>query len=221
MSGRPPSNSSSVNGPNCTVVRTDVVAFGADDRTREARRIIRRALPAMTRAALGSVWDSCRCDDRGDGLLIIVSPDIPTAQVIDRLVTGLPHELKRHNRIYRDPIRIELRVAVEVGPIEEDGVGPDGKSIIQVSRMLDAPAFKQAIADQGAVFGLVVSQFVYDTCIGDEGRVDPADYARIPVQVKETRASVWMLLIDAAGAVLRSREQLMHPCGRYGLLVAA
>ena len=108
---------------NCTVVRTDVVAFGANERNDEDRRIIRQSIMAMTRSALGSVWDTCRPEDRGDGLLIIASPGIPTAQVIERLLAVLPPELKRHNRIHSDSVRIRLRVAVEVGPIEENSVG--------------------------------------------------------------------------------------------------
>ncbi len=54
-------------------------------------------------------------------------PDVPTAQVIERLVTVLPAMLKRHNRAYNDSSRIQLRVAVEVGPIEEDEAGVSGK----------------------------------------------------------------------------------------------
>lgn len=187
-------------GQNCTVVRTDVVAFGADGRDGEAHKIIRRETLAMTRQALGPVWDTCRWEDRGDGLLVIVSPDVPTAQVIERLVTVLPSRLKRHNRTYSASSRIQLRVAVEVGPIEEDEAGVSGKSIISVSRILDAPAFKQAVADQGAVLGLIVSPYVYETHIQPGGSsLDPADYAEVPVLVKETRGTAWMQLIGTVG----------------------
>ena len=192
-------------GQNCTVVRTDVVAFGADRRDGEAHKIIRRETLAMTRQSLGPAWDTCWWEDRGDGLLVIVSPDVPTAQVIERLVTFLPPRLKRHNRTYSDSSRIQLRVGVEVGPIEEDEAGVSGKSIVGVSRMLDAPAFKQAVADQGAVLGIVVSPYVYETHVLPGGSsVDPADYAEVPVQVKETRGSAWMQLIGPARQVRRT-----------------
>jgi CRP-like cAMP-binding protein len=183
-------------GQNCTVVRTDVVAFGAGGRNGEDHKIIRQETLAMTRQALGPAWDTCRWEDRGDGLLVVVSPDVPTAQVIERLVTVLPPRLKRHNRTYSDSSRIQLRVAVGVGPIEEDEAGVSGTSIIDVSRMLDAPAFKQAIADQGAILGIVVSPYVYETHVQPGGSsLDPADYAEVPVRVKETRGSAWMQLI--------------------------
>ncbi len=187
-------------GQNCTVVRTDVVAFAANERTDEDRKIIREALLTMTRVALGPVWETSRRDDRGDGLLVIVPPGVPTALVIERLVTVLSHELKRHNRIYSAPIRIRLRVAVAVGPIEEDSVGVTGKPIILAARMLDAPDFKQAIADRDAILGLIVPPFVYDNYIGRGGDLlDPAAYASVAVQVKETRTTAWMRLIDTDG----------------------
>ena len=115
--------SSRLTGQNCTVVRTDVVGFGADGRDDEAHKIIKKALPAMTQLALRPVWDTCRCEDRGDGLLVIVSPDVPTAEVIERLVTMLPPQLKRHNLTYSAASRIQLRLAVGVGPIEETEFG--------------------------------------------------------------------------------------------------
>jgi hypothetical protein len=116
------------------------------------------------------------------------------------LVTVLSHELKRHNRIYSDPIRFRLRVAVAVGPIEEDSVGVTGKPIILASRMLDAPDFKQAIAERDALFGLIVPPFVYDNYIGPGGDpLDRAAYSSVPVRVKETQTTAWMRLIEPAG----------------------
>ena len=183
-------------GQNCTVVRTDVVAFGAEERDAEAHKIIRREILAMTRLTLGPMWDICRWEDRGDGLLVIMPPDVPTAQVIERFASVLPPQLRRHNRTYGAPSRIQLRVAVEVGPIEDDESGVSGRSLVGVSRLLDAPAFKQAVADREAVLGVVVSPFVYETHIQPRaGALDPADFAEIPVLVKETSRSAWMQLI--------------------------
>ena len=45
------------NGENCTVLLTDVVAFGADRRNEEDRRIIRRRIFKMTRSALKPMWE--------------------------------------------------------------------------------------------------------------------------------------------------------------------
>lgn len=204
-------------GQNCTVVRTDVVGFGAEERDPEAHKIIRREIVTMTRLALGTAWDTCRREDRGDGELIIVPPDIPTAHVIERLISALPAQLKRHNRIYGPPSQIRLRVAVEVGPIEDDESGAVGRSIVGVARLLDADPFKQAMANAGALLGVIVSPFVYETHISPGGStLDPADYTEIPVHVKETHRSAWMQLIGTAqlGQVQLATSGASSPCSR-------
>jgi hypothetical protein len=205
-----------LSGENCTVLHTDVVAFGAEERSEEDRDIIRQAISDMSRVTLGTAWDMCRCENRGDGHLIVVPPSIPTAQVMEWLRTVLPRELRRHNRIYSEWIRIQLRVAVDVGPITEDLKGVAGKSIIRAVRMLDSPAFKQAITDTRATLGIIASPFVYDIAIKyGRGSLDPAGFAEVPVHVKETRTTAWMQLIDATRATSPlwpqpSREQLVR-----------
>ena len=210
--------SSLLAGQNCTVIRTDVAAFGANHRDDNARRIIRRAVSVMTQSALGPLWDICRREDRGDGKLLIVPPDIPTTQVTDRLVTMLPAELRRHNRTYSAAIAVQLRVAVEVGPIEEDEDGVSGKSIIDVSRMLDAPAFKRAISTEGSVLGVIVSPFIYDSAIKHGGgALDSAMFCEVPVEVKETRTTAWMHLAGRAGQdgqVQLATSGASSPCSR-------
>jgi hypothetical protein len=205
----------SLTGENCTILRTDVVAFSADKRNDEDRAIIRRATADMTHLALGPTRDLYRCEDRGDGHLIIAPPSIPTAEAIARLLGVLCRELKRHNRIYSESIRVQLRLAVDVGPVTEDYTGASGKAIIAASRMLDAPVFKEAIARNGAILGLIVSPFVYETAIR-QGREIPeaAGYTKILVDVKETRTSAWMRLIDPGEPVGPAWEELTRgPAG--------
>jgi hypothetical protein len=215
--GYPGAGPSRLTGQNCTVVRTDVVEFGAAVRDAEAHKIIKKALPAMTQLALGPVWDMCRCEDRGDGLLVIVPPDVPTALVIERLVTMLPPQLKRHNLTYSAASRIQLRLAIEVGPIEDTEFGVTGRSIIGVSRMLDAHAFKRAIVVQGAILGVIVSPFVYETHIKPDGSLlDPADYTEIPVRVKEAQTSAWMQLIGRAVPLPRQPLTQLNSGSRAG-----
>ena len=122
----------------------------------------------------------------------------------------LPPQLKRHNLVYSAASRIQLRLAVEVGPIEDTEFGVTGRSIVSVSRMLDTPAFKRAVAGQGAILGLVVSPFIYETHIKPDGSfLDPADFTEVPVRVKEARGSAWMQLIGRA-AVPAPRQPLMR-----------
>jgi hypothetical protein len=184
-------------GENCTVFRTDVVGFGRRTRNDEDRMIIRRSLLEMTHTALGELRDKCYYEDRGDGILVVVPADIPTVEVLHRIVGGLPYALRCHNRTYRSCVQIQLRLACDVGPVTTDTLGVQGEVIIKTARMLEAGALKNAITRDHGNLGVVVSTFVYDTAIAQPGGlIDPAGYRKIRVQVKETRQPAWMMIID-------------------------
>ena len=149
--------------------------------------------------SLGLIWETCISEDRGDGLLIIVPPTIPTAYVLERLHRDLPSELRVHNRTYGEPVRIRLRVGAVVGPVMSDTIGMSGQAIISAARLLDAPVLKQAMASSGASLGIIASDFVYETAIKHaEGWADPDHYEAVQANVKESSIPAWMQIIDPA-----------------------
>jgi hypothetical protein len=186
-------------GENCTVLLTDVVGFGARSRSDLDRRIIRRGSLDMMQASLGSLWDACITEDRGDGLLIVVPPEVPTATIVERLHRELPGELAVHNRTYGEQARIQLRVAVNVGPVMADPLGMSGDAIIRTARLIEAATFKEAMASTGASLGIIASTFVYEVVIRNTGRwIDLEEYSQVKVDVKESNMEAWMTLIDRA-----------------------
>lgn len=184
-----------LDGENCTVILSDVVAFGARTRTEADRLIIREALFNMTHAVLQGIPSGWTWDDRGDGILMVVPPSVPTANVITQLVKELPCAVERHNSTHRASTRIQLRVAVCVGPVVSDTMGVSGDAIIASARLVDAPVFKEAIADSGASLGVIASSFVYETAIKD-GQ-DPAGYSQVQAEVKESSTPAWIKVFGA------------------------
>jgi hypothetical protein len=183
-------------GENCTVLRTDVVAFGALNRNDRDRRIIRRASLEMMQVSLGYLWDSCTSEDRGDGLLIVVPPMIPTTKIMERLDSELPRELRLHNHTYSESVRIKLRVAANVGPVMGDLLGVSGEAIIRTARLIEAPVFKEAMASADASLGIIVSAFIYETVIRHAaGLMDVDEYEEVEVKVKESSMPAWMKLV--------------------------
>src|SRR5216683_3340380 len=70
-----------LNGQHCTILYSDVVGFSSPARNDADRLVIRRALGDVTRMTLQKVpgaWSQ----DRGDGLLTVIPPSIPTADVV-------------------------------------------------------------------------------------------------------------------------------------------
>ena len=194
-------------GQNCTVLLTDVVGFGALDRTDHDRAIIRREGLEMMQASLGPLWDACISQDRGDGLLVVAPPSIPTAEIIGSVNEELPRRLRLHNRTYSTSARIHLRVAAHVGPIIGDLLGLSGGTIIRTARMVEAPVLKEAMTATAAGLGIMVSEFVHEIAIAHAADfVDAAEYQRVEVSNKEFKGSAWMRLVDVSPMVRDSSD---------------
>ena len=183
-----------LNGQNCTIVYTDIVGFSQRLRTDEHRRTIRLANLTMTMKAIEDIYDACSLEDRGDGVLMVVRPDIPTGRVLESLLSGLPAALRRHNETFSEALRIQLRIAIDVGPVVSDEFGISGDAIIRTSRLLDAADFKTAMKEQNAGLGIIVSTFVYDAAVPHpEGA--PVRYVPVQASVKESTIPAWMQII--------------------------
>jgi class 3 adenylate cyclase len=196
LSDGQPVGRSLLNGQNCTIVNTDVVGFSQPIRNDDHRRLVRQANLNMTMAAIDGIFDSCSMEDRGDGLLMVVRPDIPTQQVVECLLNALPSALRKHNGMYSSAVQIQLRIAIDVGPVVSDAAGISGQAIIRTARLLDAAELKGAMAETGANLGIIASAFVYETAIRQtNGPVDPAHYIQVEVNVKESSIPAWMQLI--------------------------
>jgi hypothetical protein len=204
-------------GENCTVLLTDVAEFGSRIRKDGDRLVIRKAIFKMTQATLANLGTGWRIEDRGDGILTILPPSIPTMTVIEHLLTEIPGALKKHNMANPGAARIQLRVAVDVGPISTDDLGSSGEAIIQAARLVDAPKFKRAMTRSGASLGVIASPFVYDTAIRHgQAPIEVADYCSVDVKVKEYRGYAWMALIDKAAPAPRFWwSRFTRPSGGY------
>ena len=181
-------------GENCTVMLSDVAGFGAEWRNDEDRRMIREALFSMTHTVLEDLPDAWWWDDRGDGLLTVVLPSVPTARVVAHLHKELPAALEEHNRVCPDSARIQLRVAINVGPVTSDRMGVSGVAIIVAARLVEALVFKDAMNESGASLGIIASPFIYHSVIRHGPYLE--GYSKIPVEVKEYRTAAWMKLFD-------------------------
>ena len=110
--------------------------------------------------AAGRVGESCISQDRGDGLLIVAPPQIPTVRIIERVNRELPDRLRLHNRTYSESARIHLRIGAHVGPVVGDHLGVTGETIIRAARLVEAPVLNETMAEKGTGLGIIVSEFV-------------------------------------------------------------
>jgi hypothetical protein len=187
-------------GQHGIVFRTDVVGFSAHPRTDQDAKIIREVMYTIVRAAFDAIeisLDDCNYGDRGDGILAVIPPTVPTKRVIHPLLAHLASELSRHNARAEDGTRFQLRVALDVGPVESDAEGLTGQVINRTARLVDAPALKKRLKEAGfgTCVGFIASDAVYDDVIKQHpGQMDPASYQKVSWLAKGRRFTGWIKL---------------------------
>jgi hypothetical protein len=96
-----------------SIVCVDVEGFGARHRTRADLGAIRHGLYqglqlAFTRS--GVDWDDCYREDRGDGVLILVPPQVPKAVLAAGIPGGLAAAVRAHNEVHDRNAWMRLRL---------------------------------------------------------------------------------------------------------------
>ena len=180
---------------NCSIVFTDVAGFSDPVRNDGDRDVVRAAMYEILRSAFEASrvpWAACYHEDRGDGAVIVVPPTISTQRVVDPLAAELADRLRQYNRRASEVVRIQLRVALHVGPVGKDAEGLTGQAVIAAARIVDAPVIKARLAAEQADLIFAASDYVYDHVVRNcAGRVDPAAFEHMECQVKEMRVSAW------------------------------
>lgn len=186
-----------LDGDICSILLGDIVSFSGTERTDDDRRFIRQTLTDSVRQSFAESHIPvrlCHWEDRGDGFLIVVPPNAATTS---QVLEGVPHrlaiKLRRHNRRCQAAGRIQLRLAVHVGPVVRDQSGVSGDAIIHAARLVEAPVFKRAVVQRAACLGLIVSAYLYDTLVRSAvAAVEACEYERITCKVKESRIIGWV-----------------------------
>ncbi len=179
------------------IIVADVAKFGDPARTNPHQVAVRDGMyKALTRTFARSRirWGACTHEDRGDGVLILVPPDVPKTWLVTRLPGPLAAELTRHNATNPAQAQIRLRIALHAGEIIHDRYGVAGSAINRTSRLSDAPALKTAFAATDDVLALIASDWFYEEVIRHEPATQPFSYRKVTVSVKETHATAWIRL---------------------------
>jgi class 3 adenylate cyclase len=185
-------------GQLCTVLAVDIAGFTASHRDDEIRLYLHEELYELLQKAFdgsGIPWARCFHEDRGDGALIVVPPEIACKGIIDPLPERLRGLIRRHNHVSSQAAGIQLRAAAHIGPVEHDGHGFVGSDINLLFRMLEAQPLKRALAGTGAELALMVSDDVYRSLVCRcPSLVSPDAFQPVRFQVKRTRSRAWIYL---------------------------
>lgn len=177
-----------------TLAAVDICSFGrlGDDHIQMHQRNQMYARLAEACEITRIPWWDCYREDRGDGALIIAPPDVPPDDFLDPFAHHLTAVLRRYNRLASPAARLRLRLAVHGGHVHRDPHGVAGQAVLHLVRLLEAAAFKRALADSTTDLGLIVSDRLYDDAVGRGGLINPDAYRPLRITSKETRAKAWV-----------------------------
>lgn len=195
-----------------TIFVCDIVGFGeraGRDRVQEYLHATLYAVVAAAFDAAGVRFDECYHEDRGDGVMIVLPADADAALLVYPLVDHLRAEVRRANELASEAATMRLRVALHCGRMGSDPHGVVGTTVNHVFRLLDAPAFKQAMKESLAPVGVLASAEFHAAVI-EEGRgaIDPGEFRPIDVRVKETRTTAW-IRVPCAPTTPPAREAIV------------
>jgi hypothetical protein len=187
---------------NRTMLLLDIERFSRRDDVVQA--VLRRTLNKIvdqTLEAVGVEANQQYREDRGDGLIVLLSGDVAKTALLRSLLTTTPELLHQHNLLASDSAQMRLRIVLAVGEVAHDphaGTtgGLVGHDLNQACRLLDADVLRSALAtrpDEHCV--LAVSAPVYEGVVrhGHRG-VRPGLFRREDVAVKDGALPAWIHL---------------------------
>ncbi|MGH3899073.1 MAG: hypothetical protein ACRDTA_12670 [Pseudonocardiaceae bacterium] len=182
-----------------TIVVVDVARFTDPARTAHHQLAVREGLYNVLKGAFteaGLDLGACTVEDRGDGKLILMPPEIDNGRLADQLPGRLVAGLRRHNAVHSAEAAIKLRVALHAGEVRQDGQGAVGQAVNDAFRILEAPEAKSALRSSTGVLALIASDAFYRDVIVQDPATDPPSYQRVLVSANETLLVAWLRLPD-------------------------
>jgi hypothetical protein len=188
-----------------TIVVVDVARFTDPIRTVLHQEAIHEGIYGVLRKAFQECdidWSACTAEDRGDGALILVPPDVPKIRLADRLPGRLLAGLRRYNRVHSTEATIQLRVALHAGEVRGHRNGQVSQEINFACRILDADTAKTALARTNGVLAVIASDVFYQHVVVPDPAAEPQDFQQIAVKVKQTEDVAWLRLLGTEARVL-------------------
>lgn len=132
-------------------------------------------------------WSDIEKEDKGDGLLMQLPPDVDEPRVIPALVTGLCLAIRIANMRAPDSERIRLRVALTQGIRHVGATGRVGDAVISACRLVDCAELRAAFAayPNRDVAVIVADDLYRDVIAHGYPGLDPAAFTMVKVRVPE------------------------------------
>lgn len=190
------------------IVVVDIKGFGDRHRTNREQVVVRDGLYHVMQEAFGQAripWDSCDREDRGDGMLVLVPPQVPKVLLAESLPSALVTALRAYNAVHPGVESIRLRMALHAGEVHYDKHGVTAAAVNLTFRLVEADALKVALAGSRGVLAVIASAWFFDE-VARHSSAAPA-YRLVEVTVKETTTTGWICLPDQVDSISRTKME--------------
>jgi class 3 adenylate cyclase len=179
-----------------TILVLDIVEFAHPQRTDPARLRLREQLYELihqTLIAAGVDPEHAPCVDLGDGVMVLLDPQLAATRVVEVIIGRLRASLAARNRRAPGGERLRLRVALHRGEILIDPHGFVGGALVEASRLSNAAALREQLAATAADLGLIVSDQVWKQLTWSRhDLVDPGVYQPVSLSAHAITTRAWM-----------------------------
>ncbi|MFF3841501.1 hypothetical protein [Streptomyces sp. NPDC001930] len=152
-------------------------------------------------------------EDRGDGILAALRPDVPPTLMVGRWIDTLYESLRAHNQGRARPLR--LRIGMNAGLVTQDRHGLVGRAVDLAARLCDSPPAKRIMNETPEIdLVVVVSDWLYGNVVAEGGRyVEPDHYRSARIRSKETDEAAWFHVPRRPAPPLIGRDGELPPEG--------
>jgi hypothetical protein len=146
------------------ILALDIEGFGRLERSNLARARMRTGLHRIIGNALSASGinpEHVEQSEYGDGVLVLLGPQVSKARLLHPLLPRLVSGLARYNRTAADTARLRVRAVVHAGELLRDDHGITGEDLVLAFRLLDAEVVRAHLTRAVADLVLVVSDAMY------------------------------------------------------------
>jgi signal transduction histidine kinase len=178
------------------ILALDIEGFGRLERTNLDRARMRTGLHRIIGNALSAAGidpDHIEQTEYGDGVLVLLGPQVSKARLLYPLLPRLVSGLARYNRTAANAARLRVRAVVHAGELLRDAHGITGEDLVLAFRLLGADVVRAHLTQTVADLVLIVSDAMYQGIVKHGyGRIDPAVFQSVWVTAKETSTRAWL-----------------------------
>jgi tetratricopeptide (TPR) repeat protein len=199
------------------ILAVDIEGFGRQERDDPGRVGMREALFAVLADGLelaGVERGQWEQSDLGDGILVLISPEVSKVRLIDPLIGELTFALQRYNHTAGPAARMRLRAVVHAGEVVRHKQTYVGNDLNYAFRLLDSGTLRRCLADSTTDLALMVSDPIYQSVVRHGwGRIRVTSYRQVLVTAKDVKAHAWVHVPEAAPADATPPEPGSGPSG--------